>query len=123
MSQKQAIFVCCAIDENYQLIVDDIVAPSSNDAVLKFKELRGSSPVKVLGPFFKKRSEKIESNKPIKFDSKPQKAEYNGWLVNSFLLSEPVNHAMIFYIKKISATAQQPSKGTIIIPTQDLRFI
>ena len=123
MNQRQAIFVCCALDDSANLIASDIIASSSSDASCKFTNLYGFSAVKIFGPFLKKRSDKPDINKSIKFDSKPQKAEYNGWLVNSFGLAEPADHAMLFFIKKINATAQQPSKGTIIVPIQDLRFL
>jgi hypothetical protein len=108
---------------NHELVHDVIPAENSADAIKVFEEKFSSKPKEVLGPFIKRKSKPIQITTSLKFDGKPRKAIYNGWLVNSFSLKEPENCVFIIFIKDTENLSRVPPKGTTIVPINEIRFI
>lgn len=118
---KQTCYVCSAFKEN--LISEIFIAASLEEANSLFKLKFGLLPQIVLGPFFKKRVKSAQIEKSIKFDGKPRKASYNGYIVNAFLLKEPSDSAFLIFVKSIDDQNKQLPKGTVIVPVNDIRFL
>ena len=118
---KQTCYVCSAIKEN--LISEILLASSIEEANSLFKSKFGLPPQIVLGPFFKKRVKSTQIETSIKFDGKPRKASYNGYIVNAFLLKEPSDSAFLIFVKSIDDQSKQLPKGTVIVPLNDIRFL
>lgn len=121
--KRQIVFVCTAVKENSQLLSEIIAAESDTEASNIFLEKFNIKPQSVLGPFIKKKLPPVQINQSIKFAGIPKKAIYNDWLVNAFLLKEPINHAFLIFIKKVNGDSQASPKGTTIVPINDIRFI
>ena len=122
-SRRQTVFVCSSIGNFSELISEVIIAASVEDAGKIFEEKFSHKPKSILGPFFKKRVQTIETQAPIKFAGKQRQAEYDGWLVNAFTLQEPENSAFLVFIRRIDGQPKQTPKGTIIVPINNLRFL
>lgn len=113
---RKIIFVCSTIFNN-QLISHEIEALSNLEASNQFEIKYSIKPEIVYGPFYKRKRKipppKLQQN--IKFkNSSSKKIEYNGWIINLQLLSEPINCAYISYIKRIDGTKKILPKGEII---------
>lgn len=121
--RQQIVFVCNAIQNNYDLISEIVSASSSEEAGKNFEEKFKIKPKNILGPFLKKRVKPLDIKAPIKFSGKPKQAIYDGWLVNAFTLSEPENNAFLIFIKQVDNLSKQMPKGTVIVPINNLRFI
>jgi hypothetical protein len=76
-----------------------------------------------MGPFYKKRAQVLESTRVLKFTNQTKRAQYNDWLVNAFILKEPVDQAYLVFIKRLDDKKLPTPKGTITVPVSELRFI
>ncbi len=119
---RQTVFVCASIAEG-TLVTEIIPANSPSDATQKFTDKYSHAPLTVLGPFFKKRAQVIENTRTLQFTNQTKKAIYNDWVVNAFLLKEPVDQAYLVFIKRVDDKKIPTPKGTITVPISDLRFI
>lgn len=119
---RQTVFVCVAISDNNELVTRIIPAESPKDAADLFIQQVSLQPKEVLGPFFKKRAQVIENTRILKFTTQRKRAIYNDWVVDAFLLQEPVNQAYLVFIKRVDDKKLPPPKGTITVPLTDLRF-
>lgn len=119
--KRDTFYVCSAIKDN-ELISTTVAAKSISAATDYFNTHFLCIPKTVLGPFYKKRNKFVKSNKSLKFIGGYKKAIYNNWLVNAFLLSEPVDHAYLVFIKRIDNKQMQTPTGTHSVPLSSLRF-
>ncbi len=120
-TKKPKIFICVGLIDN-KIIADSMLISSVDEAKEQFTNKYGYCPDKILGPYLSPK--KIEHEKVLRFAShKSQKAIYNDWLVNAFLLHDPQDHAYLIFVKKTDDVSAIPPKGTTIVPIQDLRFI
>jgi hypothetical protein len=119
---RQLVFVCASII-NGELITKIIPATSTLEARDCFKKQFSCDPQEVMGPFFKKKTQVIETTRVLKFSNQAKKAIYNDWMVNAFLLTDPVDWAFLVFIKRADDKKMPLPKGTITVPITDLRFI
>lgn len=119
---KCSYFVCGAISNN-ELLMETIQATTPDEASLLFKEKLGFTPKGISGPFFKKMTQVLEPTRELKFTNQIRKAVYNDWIVNAFILKEPENQAYLVFLKRSDDKKLPLPKGTITVPTSDLRFI
>ena len=120
---RQTVFVCAGISSNNELMTRVIAAETPKEATDLFIEQVVIQPKEVLGPFYKKKTQVIESSRILKFSNQTKKAHYNNWLVDAFLLQEPENQAYLVFIKRIDDKNLPSPKGTITVPVSDLRFL
>lgn len=120
---RPTVFVCVAITKPGDLITKVITATSHAEAGKLFTEHFTIEPREVMGPFFKKRAQVIESTRVLKFSNETKQAVYNDWLVNAFMLKEPENQAYLVFIKRTDDKKVPTPKGTITVPVSDLRFL
>lgn len=120
---RQTVFVCTGISDNKELTTRVIAAESPKTAADLFCEQVSFQPKEVLGPFYKKKTQVIETTRVLKFSNQTKKATYNDWLVDAFLLQEPENQAYLVFIKRVDDKKLPPPKGTILVPISDLRFV
>jgi len=119
---RQIYFVCSAVIGG-ELKNKLISAMSSKEAASLFFEELGEQPQDIFGPFYKKREKNvIQNNTVIKFSGSAKKAEYNGWVVNAFILSDPQDHAYLIFLNKTSGTSMEKPGGSTIVPINSLRF-
>lgn len=118
---RQLVFVCAGIVDT-ELITKIIPANSPDEAAKLFTDQFSCAPKDVLGPFYKKRAQVIETTRVLKFSNQTRKAIYNDWMVNAFMLVEPENQAYLVFIKRIDDKKIPIPKGTITVPISDLRF-
>ena len=59
----------------------------------------------------------------LKFDKEAKRAIYDGWLVDAFLLKEPVDTAYLVFIKREDGRELPIPKGILIVPVSNLRFL
>jgi hypothetical protein len=126
MSRRTArpiFFVCAAVSEEGVLVTKLIESTSPGEASQKFEETNSIKPQEVLGPFYKKRTQIIESTRVLKFSNETKPAIYNDWVVNAFMLKEPENHAYLVFIRRADGKKQPLPKGTITVPVSELRFL
>jgi hypothetical protein len=116
-------FVCAAVSGQGDLIVKTIPAISPKEAMDIFGKEFALAPQEVLGPFYKKRTQILESTRTLKFSNQSKKALYNGWIVNAFMLKEPTDQAFLIFIKREDGKKLPLPKGTITAPIADLRFV
>lgn len=119
---RQIVFVCCAISNCGNLISKIIPAESPDEANSLFMKEFSIKAREILGPFYKKKKQVLESIQTLKFSNQTKKAIYNDWLVSAFLLNEPEKHAYLVFIKRTDDKNLPPPKGTIVVPISDLRF-
>ena len=122
INKRKIIFVCASV-HNSELVFENIEAPTEEEASNIFKIKYGFNPSKISGPFLKKKVQQVKINTNLKFDGNPQKAIFNGWLVNSFPLKEPSNSVFLIFIKKIDPDTKQNFKGTFIVQKNEIRLI
>jgi hypothetical protein len=120
---RQIYFVGAATDAQGNLIIKMIPSISQQEAIDLFVKEFSLSPQEILGPFYKKRTQILETTRTLKFSSKIKKALFNGWIVNAFLLKEPIDQAYLVFIKRQDGKKAPSPKGTITVPISDLRFI
>lgn len=120
---REIVFVCSSISNKGELISHIIPGKTPAEASALFLEQNHLDAQKVLGPFYKKKTQILETTRSLQFaSSKFKKAEYNGWLVNAFMLVEPADQAYLIFLKRIDDKKIPMPKGTIIIPISDLRI-
>ena len=120
--KKDIIYVCSAINEN-KLISHSIIAMSQKEASDIFYQKYQTLATEILGPFHEAKKQIFKNFKILKFsNTKPRKAIYNNWIVNAFILSEPVNCAYLLYVDKINDENIPFPTGTVVVPIDDLRF-
>ena len=120
---RPTVFVCAAVTKAGDLITKVIQATTHDEASKLFNEHFTIEPREVMGPFFKKRAQVIESTRVLKFSNETKQAVYNDWLVNAFMLKEPENQAYLVFIKRTDDKKVPTPKGTITVPISDLRFL
>jgi hypothetical protein len=124
MSRRGArpiFFVCSAIIDS-KLVSEMIEATTVKDAQSLFFDKCKSKVETVFGPFYKKRTQVLEVTTALKFSKQTKTAQYNGWLVNAFMLQEPQDCAYLIFIKKIDNSKASIPKGTVVVPITELRF-
>lgn len=120
---REIVFVCSSVSSKGELISQIIPGKTPAEASTLFLEQNQLDAQTVLGPFYKKKTQILETTRSLQFASPTfKKAEYNGWLVNAFMLVKPVDQAYLIFIKRIDDKKIPTPKGTIIIPISDLRF-
>lgn len=117
---RSTVFVCVGF--HTEIITKTIYSDSIEDASSLFQSEFGILPKEVLGPFYKKKA-KVEITHKLKFTNKMVKAVYNNWIVNAFLLEEPVDKAYLVFIKRSDDKKASPPKGTVVVSVADLRII
>ena len=121
LQNKQIYYICSALNDINQLILEEIPAESESEASDIFNKKFNISSFKILGPYLKKKVKPVEVSNNIQFTGEFKTAIYNNWKVNAFYLKEPENHALLVYLTSLSSDKEFP-KGTTIIPIKDLRF-
>jgi hypothetical protein len=116
--------VCIGLSDALEIVSKIVEADSVEVASASFEDEFKLKPREILGPFFKKKTQILENTVELKF-STPSfiKAEYNGWLVNAFLLEEPQEHAYLVFISHLHNKKLPFPKGTIVVPISQLRLI
>jgi hypothetical protein len=119
---REIVFVCSAIVEN--TLTNKIIAAASPDEAADsfFKEF-GMRPQESLGPFYKKRTQVLETTRTLKLTNQSKKAVYNEWIVTAFILEEPVNYAYLVFLKRTDNKKVPAPKGVVIVPISNLRFV
>lgn len=120
---RPVVFVCAALSEVGALLTKVVTAQTPDEASKLFNEQFGVSPQEVMGPFFKKRAQVLETTRELKFTNQTKKAIYDGWVVNAFVLKEPENQAYLVFIKREDGKSMPTPKGVITVPISDLRLI
>jgi len=120
---RQTVFVCSSVTDGGDLLNKILAAETQDDAGKLFLEQTSCKAKEILGPFYKKRAQVIETTRVLKFSNQTKKAIFNEWLVNAFLLKEPENHAYLVFIKRVDDKKASTPTGTITVPISDLRFI
>jgi|SRR5579885_207298 len=120
---REIVFVCSSVSDKGELISQIIPGKTPGEAAAQFKERNSLNAQTVLGPFYKKKTQVLETTRSLQFAS-PQfrKAEYNGWLVNAFTLADPADQAYLVFLRRVDDKKLPTPKGTIIVPLSDLRF-
>lgn len=120
---RPVVFVCACLTNEGELLIKSISASSPAEASDSFLKEYNYSPKEILGPFLKKRTQVIETTRELKFSNQVKKATYNDWVVNAFILQEPVDQAYLVFLKRTDDKKIPFPKGVIIVPISDLRFI
>jgi len=118
---RQTFFVCAAIVDG-ELVTEVIPCNSPSDATQKFKEKFATEALSIHGPFFKKRKQIVENTRTLSLTNQTKKAVYNDWMVNAFILKEPVDQAYLVFIKRVDGKKLPIPRGIITVPISDLRF-
>jgi len=120
---REIVFVCSGISNTGELISQVIPGKTPAEASALFLDQNQTGAPAVLGPFYKKKTQILETTRSLQFASTEfKKAEYNGWLVNAFTLAGTTNEAYIIFLKRLDDKTIPMPKGTIIVPISDLRF-
>ena len=120
---REIVYVCSSVSDNGKLISQIIPGRTPAEAATKFKEQNLLNAQEVLGPFYKKKTQVLETTRSLQFATGQfRKAEYNGWLVNAFELAGGTNEAYIIFLKRVDDKKIPSPKGTVIVPLSDLRF-
>jgi hypothetical protein len=120
---RQVYFVCASVSPNGELLTQVVPASSPGDASRMYEQKHHHVPRQIMGPFYKKRAQVLESTRVLKFTNETKKAQYNDWLVNAFILKEPADQAYLVFIKRLDDKKLPTPKGTITVPVSELRFI
>lgn len=120
---RPVYFVGAAVATNGSLLLKTLPANCPQEAMESFQQEFGLPPQEILGPFYKKRRQIIETTRTLKFSNQIKKAIYNGWVVNAFLLTEPLNQAYLVFVKRQDGQKIAFPQGTITVPISDLRFL
>lgn len=120
---REIIFVCSSVSDNGELISQMIPAKTPDEAASLFKNQYTVNAKSILGPFYKKKTQVLETTRSLNLAStRPRKAEYDGWLVHAFALKEPIDYAYVIFIERLDHKKAPTPKGTITVPFSDLRF-
>lgn len=119
---REIVFVCSAIINN--LLTNKIIpAASPNEAADLFFNEFNVRPQESLGPFYKKRTQVIETTRTLKLTNQSKKAIYEDWLVNAFYLQEPEGYAYLVFLKRTDNKKIPPPKGVVTVPISNLRLL
>lgn len=120
---REIVFVCSAVSQTNELISKIVIANTIEEASSKFKDECSVDAKFIFGPFYKKKTQVIETTRSLQFSSPIfKRAEYNGWNVSAFTLVEPPNHAYLVFNNRVDNKNTPTPKGTIIVPISDLRY-
>ncbi len=119
---RETYFVCSGIVQD-KLVNRVISSNSPSEASQIYFDENHIVPQEILGPFYKKRTQIIETTRELKLTSQIKKAVYNDWQVNAFILQEPENYAYLVFLKRVDDKKISPPKGVIIVPISDLRIL
>jgi hypothetical protein len=121
---RQLVFVCSSISGNGELISKMVPAKTPDEASSLFLTQNSVAAQIVLGPFYKKSTQVLETVRSLKFaKGKAKRAIFNDWVVNAFALSEPADQAYLVFIKRVDEKKLPAPKGTITAPLSSLRFL
>jgi len=126
MSKKgrQIFYVCIGSgDDVGEFVAKTIAAETPAEASSLFKEETLLDPREVLGPFYKKRTQVLETTRTLKFTKQVNRAIYDNWVVNAFMLEEPENQAYLVFIGRTDGKKIPFPKGTITVPVSELRLV
>ena len=121
--QRPTFFVCASISNKNELLIKPILSTSPTEASNIFAEQFGIVPQSILGPWFKKRTQVVESTRELKFTNQIKKAIYNDWVVNAFMLKEPENQAYLIFLKRVDDKKIPLPKGIVTVPISELKDI
>jgi hypothetical protein len=120
---REIVFVCSSVSDKGELISQIIPGKTPSEASSKFKDQNDVIAQTILGPFYKKKAQVLETTRSLQFATGQfRKAEYNGWLVNAFELAGGANEAYIIFLNRVDDKKIPTPKGTVIVPLSDLRF-
>lgn len=122
MSGRATFFVCSTI-VNQKIASKTIKAINSQEASTLFLKEFGQIPQDITGPFIKKRVSTIPQDVKFKCTHQTRKALYGEWLVNAFILDEPIDQAYLVFLRRADEKKEKLPQGTIVVPISDLRFI
>lgn len=120
--ERPVFFVCAGIVDQ-KLLAITIQGATQQEAMDKFVQDYGIQPTEVLGPFYKKRFQIAKTEHKLKFTNQVKKAVVNGWIVNAFILAEPIDHAFLVFIKRQDGKKMPSPTGTIVVPLTQLKDI
>ena len=120
--RRQLIFVCGDIIEG-EMIMKAIPASSQAEVIQIFTDTYKKAPKIVLGGYYSQRTQVLETTRVLKFSNQTKKAIYNDWMVNAFILTDPIDHAYLVFLKRMDDKKIPNPKGTITVPITDLRFL
>jgi hypothetical protein len=121
--RRRVFFVCVSINKSGELVTQVVPANSPSEASQLYAEKHSHIPKRIMGPFYKKRSQILETTRVLNLTNETKKAHYNDWLVNAFILKEPIDQAFLVFIKRLDDKKIPMPKGTITVPLSELRFI
>ena len=123
---RKSCFVCSAMAQGV-IITKTYDASSAEEASSLFTSEVGFNPNNIEGPFYKKKARVPRNIKPKKvemiFGTETKKAHYKNYLVNAFMLNDPIDHAYVVIIKSLDESNKTKKQGTIIVPISELNFI
>jgi hypothetical protein len=117
---RQIFFVCVGLNDG-ELITKIISSTSPGEASQLFLQEFECQPQDVLGPFYKKKTQILETTRQLKFANEVKKMMYNDWIVNAFFLKEPVDQAYLVFIGRVDGKKLPHPKGIITVPVADLK--
>jgi hypothetical protein len=121
---RKIFWVCSVITEDNKLLNNIINSNTQEEASSIFEQQNnGIKPKEILGPFYKKKTQILESTRSLKFTSQSKKMYYNDWLVNALFLEEPKDCAYLIFVKRVDDKKLPHPKGAIITPISELRNI
>jgi hypothetical protein len=117
--RRSVIFVCSVTN------VDSIEIETSSreEAISIFYNKFNINPVRIFGPFYRKKVFKKIDARILKFDKISRRAIYDGWLVDAFLLKEPADTAYLVFIKREDGKLLPVPKGTTVVHISNLEFL
>lgn len=122
---RQIVYVCVGFDISANdCISRTISAATPQQAAEQFLQDTGVSAKDIHGPFKHKRTQVLRTTQTLRFaDQAARPAIYREWQVNSFLLTEPENHAYLIFLHRTDGKKQTTPQGTIIVPITELRLL
>jgi hypothetical protein len=120
-NKRRSVFVCLGLKDG-KLLSEEISEFSKLVASAQFFQHHGIRAEIIYGPFRQRRTKRVpDNNRTIRFTDQVKKAEYQGWLVNASILSEPEGHAFLLFLSRLDGKKQLVPKGSVIVPIEDLK--
>jgi hypothetical protein len=122
---RPTVFVCVGFDiDANDCLSRTIAALTTEQAAQQFLQETGFPAKHIHGPFQRKQTQVLKATQTLRFaDQAARSAVYRDWQVNSFLLTEPENHAYLIFLTRTDGKKQPAPQGTIIVPITELRYI
>ena len=122
---RPVVFVCVGLDIKTNDCLSRVISATTPEQAAQQFLQETSFPAKhIHGPFLHKRTQVLKTTQTLRFADQPAKpAIYREWKVNSFLLTEPENHAYLIFLNRTDGKQQTAPQGTIIVSTTELRFL